>query len=84
MKWSLSNFINKTSQANELSVGKILTLKNLDLSRLSQGTNNQTRFEQTRIVAKKSPKKSAVIHVCLVGQKSENILVGILGETMTS
>ena len=48
--------------------------------------------KQTRIKAKKkipkltknSPKKIAIILVCLVGQKYLKILVGILGETMTS
>ena len=47
--------------------------------------------KQTRIVAKKTDythqkitKKSATILVCLAGQKSGKILVGILGETMTS
>jgi len=47
--------------------------------------------KQTRIVAKKTAythqkitKKSGTILVCLVGQKSGKLLVGILGETMTS
>jgi len=47
--------------------------------------------KQTRIIAKKTAythqkitKKSALILVCLVGQESEKLFVGILGEMMTS
>ena len=48
-------------------------------------------IKQTGIIAKKTDythqkitKKSDTILVCMVGQKSEKNLVGILGETMTS
>ena len=46
---------------------------------------------QTRIVAKKTAythqeitKKSVMILVCLIGQKSGKFMIGILGEIMTS
>ena len=48
-------------------------------------------IKQTRIVAKKTAythqeitKKSVMILVCLIGQKSGKFMIGILGETMTS
>ena len=47
--------------------------------------------KETRIVAKKTAlhssknhQKNATVLVCLIGQKSGNILVGFLGETVTS
>jgi hypothetical protein len=69
-------------QIYEVIVSSKMPTKNFpDLCRSKQ---TRTGAKKTAYTHQKITKKSATILVCLVGQKSGKILVGILGETMTS